>query len=145
MKTTLTIIGVFLITGIIISSCKKNSPNPKTDEEINLALLSKTWILKQEANAVTISGTEVSDRWLDFELTFGDRAYSTVSSDADEVWPVSGSWTFGADANTLVRDDGVEVSIVVTESSMIMNFNYTLSGGRISAIGGDWVFNMVPK
>ena len=145
MKFKVSFIASVLILGTLVNSCKEKEEEKKTDEQINTELLSKVWIPQTGSNAITVAGTDVSDIWAGFVLTMGDKTYSSSGADAAEVWPASGSWAFGTDANTLVRNDGIEIAISVTETTLVMKFNYTASGGRLSGIEGDWVFNMVPQ
>ena len=56
-----------------------------------------------------------------------------------EVWPNSGTWTFqNGDKNKLQRNDGVVMSISVTETTLRTSF--TVSGGIKD---GNWVFDFV--
>jgi len=141
---------LFLVTGLVFStvifSCKKDDPPPKTDEEINTELLSKAWVPATGSNSITVATNDVTDLWSAFVLTMGDKTYSSTGADAAEVWPASGSWAFKTDdANTLVRSDGIEIAISVTETTLVMKFNYSASGGRLNGLEGDWVFNMVAQ
>ena len=145
MNSKILILVMGLVFSTVIFSCKKDDPPPKTQEEINTELLSKAWVPQTGSNTITVAGTDVSDIWSAFVLTLGDKTYSSTGADAVEVWPASGTWAFGADANTLVRNDGIEIAISVTETTLVMKFNYSASGGRLSGIEGDWVFNMVPQ
>ena len=145
MKFKVSFLASVLVLGTLVYSCKEKPPPEKTDEEINTELLSKVWVPQTGSNAITVAGNDVSDVWAGFILTVGDKTYTSSGADAAEVWPASGSWAFGTDANTLVRNDGIEIAISVTETTLVMKFNYSASGGRLSGIEGDWVFNMVPQ
>lgn len=145
MKFRISFLTTVLVLGTLAYSCKEKEKPKKTDEEINTELLSKPWVPQTGANATTVAGNDVSDIWAGFVLTMGDESYSSSGADAAEVWPASGSWAFGTDANTLVRSDGVEIAISVSETTLVMKFNYSASGGRLNGIEGDWVFNMVPQ
>jgi len=145
MRRSLTFIALTLIAGIVISSCKPKPPPPKSDEEIRTEELTGTWILDAGANVVTVAGRDVSTDWNGFTLTLGDKTYSTSGSFSPEVWPASGTWAFGSSVNILVRDDGIEVSISVTETSLSLQFDYTVAGGRLNGIDGTWIFKLVPQ
>lgn len=146
MKIKISFLAAVFAMGVLNYSCKPDDPPPKTDEEINTELLSKIWVPSSGSNAITVASNDVSDLWSGFVLTLGDGTYSTTGADAAQIWPTSGTWTFKTDdANTLVRDDGIEIAISVTETTLVMKFNYSASGGRLSGIDGDWVFNMVPQ
>jgi hypothetical protein len=145
MKFRISFLATVLVLGTLVYSCKEKEKPKKTDEEINTELLSKAWVPQTGANATTVAGNDVSDIWAGFVLTMGDKTYSSSGADAPEVWPASGTWAFGTDANTLVRNDGIEIAISVSETTLVMKFNYSASGGRLSGLEGDWVFNMIPQ
>jgi len=114
MKFRISILIAVLVIGVLNNSCKPDDPPPPTDEEINTELLSKPWIPASGANAITVATSDVSDLWSAFVLTMGDKTYSSTGADAPEVWPASGTWSFKADdANTLVRNDGIEIAKVI--------------------------------
>ena len=134
MKIRISFLATVLVLGTLVYSCKEKPPPPKTDEEINTELLSKAWVPATTSSAITVEGTNVSDLWSAFVLTFTDGSYTSSGADAAEVWPASGSWTFKADdANTLVRSDGIEIAISVTETTLVMKFNYSASGPLVTS------------
>ena len=145
MRIRLSLIAFTLIMGVLISGCKEKKTPAKSDEELQIEKLSKTWVLAAESNPVTVDGNDVSTNWTGFTLTLGDKTYQSTGSDSPEVWPASGSWEFGSNVNTLVRDAGIDISISVTDQSLLLQFDYTVAGGRLSGIEGTWVFNMVPQ
>lgn len=148
MRSKLFYALAILAFGVVLSSCKKDEPKPKTDEELQLEKLAGTWALPSPSpsNSVTVAGNDVTADWATFQVTFTDGSYSTSSSAAPEVWPASGTWTFATgDVNTLQRNDGVDISINVTETSLTMSFTYTAPGGRIDGVEGDWVFSNLVK
>jgi len=143
MKNRIILIALTLMMGVMINSCKKTKVTPKTEEELQIEKLALVWVPKAGTGAITIDGVDVSTDWANFVLTVTDKAYQTTGSFSTEVWPASGSWAFGADVNTLVRD-GIDVSIAVTDTALRLEFDYTV-GGRLEAIEGKWIFNMVPQ
>jgi hypothetical protein len=145
MKNRISLIALILFVGALTYSCKEKPPPPKSEEEQQIEKLAKTWVPKSGANAITVGGTDVSQNWSGFVLTLGDKTYQSTGADSPQVWPASGTWAFGSDVNTLVRDDGIEMSITVNESSLRLQFDYTVTGGRLSGIEGQWVFDMVPQ
>jgi len=137
---------VLLLGFLVVIGCKDNTPPPKTDVQIQTEKLSKTWVVQQTASAVTISGTDVSSAWSSFTLTISDGSYSTNGADNVLVWPSSGTWDFATgDVSTVVRDDGVQVSVSVTDSSLTLSFNFSSTGGRLTGIDGNWIFIMAPQ
>jgi hypothetical protein len=95
-------------------------------------------------SSITLDGADATSNFSGLELTIKtDKTYSTNGS-YDPVWPSSGTFTFGSDINTLTRDDGVSMTISVSETSLSISFTYADSGGRIDAIPGDYVFSFTP-
>ena len=67
--------------------------------------------------------------------------YSTTGSDSDEIWASSGTWEFqNGDKNKILRNDGIAVSISLTETTLRTSF--TTSGGLKD---GNWVFDFVKQ
>jgi hypothetical protein len=142
---------IFLGSLVIVSSCKKSTPEPeKSEEEKQIDALSKAWVV----NSVTLDGTDVTDDWPGFEVTFGNKTYTTANSTNDGVWPNSGSYDFATsngqpDVNTMLRSgkaDPVEILLNVTTTSLGMTFDYdTSTNGRLKGTDGGWVFSMVAK
>ena len=92
-------------------------------------------------SSITLDGADATSNFDGLVLTIkSDKTYSTNGS-YDPVWPSSGSFTFGSDINTLTRDDGVSMTISVSETSLTITFTYADSGGRIDALPGDYVFS----
>lgn len=146
MRIRLNLIALTLVLGVLVTGCKKPPPVTKTDEELQIEKLTGTWKLQAGANAVTIDITnDVTTNWTGFTLTLGNKTYQTSSSSEALVWPSSGTWDFGTNVTTLVRDDGVEISVSVTDTSLQLQFDYSASGGRLNGIEGNWVFKMEPN
>ena len=120
------------------------TPTPTDPLDAQAALLNGNWKVK-DANSVTKDGTIV-DVFTTMTLNISGGTKSggnyTTSHNEDsgtEVWPNSGSWTFqSGDKNKLLRNDGVVMSISVTESTLRTSF--TVSGGIKD---GNWVFDFV--
>lgn len=120
-----------------------------TEEEVQTALLAKSWAVTTGANSVSLDGQDEDGNWDGFTVNFsenGTYTSSNVSVGREVVWPTSGTWAFkgttGADLNTIIRGDGVNIDITLSETALSMRFNYTEPGGRTSGVEGDWVFNM---
>tara|TARA_B100001142_G_C13868101_1_gene474929 strand:- start:40 stop:510 length:471 start_codon:yes stop_codon:yes gene_type:complete len=120
------------------------TPTPDDPLDAQAAILNGNWKVK-DANSVTKDGTIVDVfTTMTLNISGGTKSggnYSTSHSEESgtEVWPNSGSWTFqNADKNKVLRNDGVVVSISVTETTLRTSF--TVSGGIKD---GNWVFNFV--
>ena len=139
---------LILLFSILIISCGDyddgGGPPPidPLDEQGNK--LSVTWKVK-DANSVTKDGTIV-DLFTNMTLTISGGSknggnYSTTNSDSDEIWASSGSWEFqSGDLNKLLRNDGVVMSISLTETTLRTSFQ--TSGGLKD---GNWVFDFVKQ
>ena len=137
---------VFFFT-LFLVSCggeEEEGPTPvdPLDEQANL--LNATWKVK-DANSVTKDGAIV-DLFTNMTLTISGGSknggnYSTTNSDSDEIWASSGSWEFqSGDLNKLLRNDGVVMSISLTETTLRTSFQ--TSGGLKD---GNWVFDFVKQ
>ena len=125
---------LILLFSILIISCGDDDdgggppPIDPLDEQGNK--LSVTWKVK-DANSVTKDGAIV-DLFTNMTLTISGGSknggnYSTTNSDSDEIWASSGSWEFqSGDLNKLLRNDGVVMSISLTETTLRTSFQ-TLS------------------
>ena len=149
MRIRFSLIALTLIIGVLVSSCKKDPPVTKTDEEIQIEKLTGTWVLDtSEAKPVTVDNNDPPQDWTGFTLTLGDKTYNAntgASLGSVEVWPSgSGTWAFGTGVTSIVRDDGIVISVSVTDTTLELQFDY-LPGGRVTGIEGNWIFKMVPN
>lgn len=119
-----------------LSSC--NGSGDPTAQEIITAKLVGTWKIKD----VLVDGIDQSSVFKDFTLTFESGKFTAANGRA--VWPTSGTWTFSSDNGTkLKRDDGTEVIIDVTDTSLKLTLNWAitaLGSGRINSVKGKNVF-----
>ena len=137
---------------VVINSCKKTTTTPKTDEELQIEKLTGTWVLDPSApRPVSVDNNDPAQDWTGFTLTLGNKTYNanTSASLGDVlVWPsgTGRTWAFAPnDVRILDRDDGVEMTVAVTETSLQLQFDYSDTGGRLNGITGNWVFIMVPQ
>ena len=128
--------------------CSSNSDSEESAKDKQTKLLAKTWNVKTDVNSVTLNGDDDTDNWPGFTVTFNSNGTYSASNISEQrtntVWSNSGSWYFmsNTNVNTIVRDDGVVIDIMVDEANLSMNFNYAQPNGRVSAIEGEWLFNM---
>ena len=143
---------ILLLSSLLISCGEEGgggggggvTPTPDDPLDVQAAILNGNWKVK-DANSVAKDGTIVDVfTTMTLNISGGTKSggnYSTSHSEdsGTEVWPNSGSWTFqNADKNKVLRNDGVVVSISVTETTLRTSF--TVSGGIKD---GNWVFNFV--
>lgn len=143
MRIRLILIALTLVVGVLATGCKKTTVTPKTDEELQIEKLTGTWKLQAGANAVTVASNDVTASWTGFTLTLGNKTYQTTNSSEVLIWPSNGTWDFGTNVSTLVRNDGIEISVSVTDTSLQLQFDF--SAGRLNGIEGNWVFKMEPQ
>lgn len=72
---------------------------------------------------------------------FNSLFYSTPNS-LSTAWASSGTWEFdGENLNSLLRDDGVVISLVKSETSLTLRFTIsTPAGGRVTSLTGEYTF-----
>ena len=130
---------------IIFMSCGDDDKPPTNESPADkqAKLLAFEWDLS--ANGAKLESAAQSE-WDDFTLTFsGDGSggsYTSSGADAAEVWPASGTWKFGDDNDTIVRNDGVEIDISsLTSSGLTLAFEIETSGSNRSfGTEGNWSF-----
>ena len=137
---------IFLIS-LISFACNDaddSTPTPTPDDPLDAqaTLLNGTWKVK-DSNSVTKDGTIVDVfTTMSLTITGGTKDGGNFTTDHNEdsgteVWPNSGTWTFqNGDKNKLLRNDGVVMSISVTENTLRTSF--TVSGGIKD---GNWVLD----
>lgn len=120
-------------------SCSNSSDDPGptlSEEEKQVQRLAKTW----QPGTVNLGPENVSDRFSGFELVLtDDKQYTTNGSLGDfdiDPFDATGSWEFkGGNINTIVRNDGVEMNLIISESSLTLTFSIESPEGKIAGIG----------
>ena len=141
-------------TLLIFANCGSDS-DPSQSEvipsaaETNASLLDKNWSLSSATNAGT-----PRDEWtgftlklnIDTDLAGGSYTASGIPSDegANLAWSTSGTFTANSDLTTLTRNDGIVMTLVVSETALNVSFTVPESSGRVDGFTGAWVFKMVP-
>ena len=142
-------------TLLIFANCGDDSDPSQSEEinpsaaETNASLLDKNWSLSSATNAGT-----PRDEWTGFTLKFdldtdlagGSYTASGIPSDegANLAWSTSGTFTANSDLTTLTRNDGIVMTLVVSETALNVSFTVPESSGRVDGFTGAWVFKMVP-
>ena len=126
------------------SSCKDDP----TAEEIFRKKIARAW--KSSATGVQFDGKDVNGVFKDFTITFTEsQTYTTTAGNAP-VWPASGKFTLKASSSStgfsLLRDDGVEVTVdQLTDTKLVLTFNYAGKTSRVKSVSGGFVFDLVVK
>jgi hypothetical protein len=159
IKNIKTIKGLFFTcacaTLLIFANCGGGGDDPVAEEPTltaaaaNALLLDKDWSLSSATNAGT-----TRDEWTGFTLTlsldddFAGGTYTASGIPAEDtdklVWSTSGTLTASSDLTTLTRNDGIVMTLVVSETALNVSFTVPESGGRVDGFTGAWVFKMVP-
>jgi hypothetical protein len=139
----------FSIASVMLISCGDDGDDPGSDDPVEAteeenqleSLSTSAWTM----TSITLDGVDATSNFSGLILTIkSDKTYSTNGEYAP-VWPSSGTFTFGSDLNTLTRDDGVSMTVSVSETSLSITFTYTDSSGRIDALPGDYVFKFTTQ
>ena len=146
---------ILVVLSTFYAGCKKDEPDPDTEEKKQLDKLLGSWTLQ--------SANDGSDRTADFPglvLSLsgnykegGIYNYSFTGTRPDpSPWPQSGTWKFGTNkATEMIRDPNssseIPMTYEVTASELIIRFNIPdgssgWEGGtsRIKSVVGNWVF-----
>lgn len=142
----LTFVAILLVAGgLLIIGCESDDPTARETTSDALINDGKAWTI--DGGMVTLDGTEVTDSFVGFEITFTGTTYS--SSNGGDVWPdaVNAPWTYKgtdeANASTIIRADQVEVEIVVTKGSQLtITFTVIDPNGRTQGLTGSYIFNL---
>ena len=134
------IIGVILAQ---LAGCKKSDPAPATptaQATVQAKLVSSTWKMQ----SVSVDGVDQTSVYKGLALNF--TATSFTSTNGGVVWPASGTWSFtSTDATAIKRDDGIQVNMVVTDTTLKLTLTWTkttFNGGRVESVKGQNVFTM---
>lgn len=143
------------------SGCDNNGPTGPSVEEVQLDMLSGTWVVTKSggtvATNVTLDAVSKKTDYSAFELTLSGTAgatsfsYSTVGRPALSAWPSTGDWKFGTSPESMIiRDpdtaDALNVTYAVSGSQLQITFNFAKSGySRTSQVTGEWIFTLEKK
>ncbi|MEP5612777.1 MAG: hypothetical protein ABJP45_11035 [Cyclobacteriaceae bacterium] len=141
--------ALVFVSLVIFIGCSSDSGGGGTVDPLQTQadLLNGSWTAS--ANQVFYAGSPSTDGdWSTFSLTIsgatttgGSYTVSGVPAGFEDVWnPAGGSWTWGNTAGTVVDRGDVDISVVVSASSLELNFDNTGTLGRTSGIEGAWKF-----
>ena len=141
IAVTATLLSVLVLTA---SSCK----DEPTAEEIFRSKIARTW--KLTSNGVQLSGKDVTPVFNGFTLSFTEAQIYTCTAGNPPVWPSSGKFTSVPVKSTigfdLKRDDGAIIEVAqLTETKLVLKFNYTGKPSRVSSVSGGYVFDLEKK
>lgn len=151
LLNVLTVLSIFSL--IVFMSCNgsdddDDGPDTLTPEQEQAArLVGAAWTLTPAgASGVTLDGAP-AEGWNNFTLTFTGNEnggnFSTTNAVSPLVWPTSGSWQFQNGVTTLLRSDGVPMTVNVTETQLTLSFTIVdEGGGATQGFGGNWSFGL---
>jgi hypothetical protein len=132
--------ALVLIAATTFSACDDPEQTP---EEKFMEQLSGNWT----ATEITLDEVVIETAFDGFSMSITPDRKFTTNNGNDPIWPPSGSFTLEA-TNTipefdLVRNDNVEVEVQeLNDNALMISFHYESTGGRSSAVTGDYVFKL---
>lgn len=142
-KLTYLFSTLMLLSILTIIGCSKDDDPGLTDEEVQLAALSATWV------ATSVSdGTNPNRQDYDgFTLTLNsDMSYSTAAGPDLLPMPEAGKYAFGTNvkSNIIIAPSiSATYSLSDNAETLTIQFTYTGSGfenTRTESVNGDWTF-----
>ena len=135
----LTLSVVFLLI-LGFSSCNKDELSA---EEVFLEKVGHAW----SSSTVKLDNVAVDGAFAGFTITLTKDKKFTTSNGNAPIWPASGTFTLQEATSVpgfnLVRSDGVAVEVQqLTETSLILTFQYESDGGRGTSVSGNYVFEL---
>ncbi|WP_241684878.1 hypothetical protein [Cyclobacterium xiamenense] len=152
----LTRILLVLFLAVNLAGCEEEEPQPTppepSPEEVAIqALTGTTWVVRN-GGSVTKDGTNETDDYIDFEITFtssgSSKTYSTQGSNL--LFDASGTWSFAGGNFAKIELTGVQPAankeISFTQTGNNLQLQWTVpapSNARVSALAGSYVFALV--
>ena len=124
---------------LLCFGCREEQPAPISEKARLVEILgSKTW----NVTSVRVDGSATTE-FDGMTLSFRETTY--MATGGEPVWPADGTWSFqSADARTILRDDGVSITVVEASPEMIelsIHWSSTTFGpARTNSIEGEYVF-----
>ena len=124
---------IALSLSLLLMQCRP-SAELSANERTQRLLVNKDW----DMTIVTVDGIARSI-YPGLSINFQQSVYT--SKNGLDVFPVSGTWSFsGSDGRTIIRDDGLEITIEsIDDGQLILSFYWadsTFIGGRNSELAG---------
>ncbi|MCB0489847.1 MAG: hypothetical protein R2820_12230 [Cyclobacteriaceae bacterium] len=140
------LVSVIILGAFSLIGCKKDSGLSETEQQL-IALQNdgKNWILG--SNRILKDGVDVTDRFLGFKLSIGNKTYTTQNG-IIPVWAPSGTWDFQDDnPQLLLRDDGVVINVSLVSGNLTLTFvaDAVPFGGRKRSVSGEYQFQLVSE
>ena len=141
---------VLLIAALTFSGCKEEGVDPKVavlNKQLDVLMNGgKPWVLGA-AGSVKKDNVDVSSQFAGFKLTIGNKTYTTQKS-LSHVLKASGTWGFKeSNPDVILMDGSTAVSVSHLNNTLTLTFNAegNSTGGRLSSVSGEYVFNLVSE
>jgi hypothetical protein len=141
MKYSIALLALVLV--LSFPACDGTEEPSLTPSEETQALLTgtgstpKSWKMQ----TVKVDGTDQSSLFTGMTIAFGKGTFTVTGG--GPVWPSSGTFTINDAGTTIKRSDGVDVTVVVTETKLTLTMAWTkktFGPGRTASVAGQHVF-----
>lgn len=146
-------LSALVAAAILYAGCGGGGGDTKSETDTQLEKLNGTWNVV--AGNVELDDAAPPFAFTGFKLIINAPAGSTSFSWQGQTRPEKGPWdadgtfTFGSPVTSkLLRDDGVQITYTVTDTSLTMDFTYTgagYDGSRVSSVEGNWHFEFTKQ
>lgn len=144
---------ILVLVSAFYTGCKKDEPDPDTEEKKQLDKLLGAWTLQSASD-----GTDRTGDFAGLVLNLGGNYaeggtynYSLTGERPNpSPWPESGTWKFGTNKSTdMIRDPNssseIPMKYQVTATELVIRFTVPdgssgWEGSRIKSVTGDWTF-----
>lgn len=157
MKLAVRVFSLVILAGVALFyvSCDNSDSPGKSDQDSQIEKLNGSWTITSDENVTldgssSVDGEDYSGFTLNIDGTAGSNviSYTTSNRPTTSAWPDGGTFEFGTNVNQdLTRDNTVGITYSVTDTQLIMEFNY--SGDPFTArsknVQGAWRFTFTKQ
>ena len=135
--------SVLLLLLLTLVSCGEESLTK--EEQVTQLLIGKSGTAAKvwKMQSVDVDGVDQTSIYSGLTIQFSEGQFTATNGGG--IWPASGTWTFSStDASIIKRDDGTEIEVTVTETTLTLKMSWTkttLGPGRLRSVSGHHVFN----
>ena len=160
MKKLNYLVAALFFSGLILMSCGGSSGgDKKSEEELQIERLSKTWGV-DAASTVFRDSDDITTDYDGFRLTLTSSFTYNITGDVNGIFAsTSGSWDFPRNPSNdptnlgqiLIDGDSRPITVNVDTDGTILDINFSISngtpiGGRVQGLDGDYIFtDLVPQ
>lgn len=115
------------------------APTPSAQDGVKAKLTSGKWNMQ----TAQVDGVDKTATYSGLSVTFSASGYTTTNGKG--LWPALGGWSFvDTEGKKIKREDGTEMTVEVTDTSLKLSFNWTkatIGGGRAESLPGQHVLS----